>query len=265
MSLVTHYFTAQNSLYTDLIDEFPTLRYDRVRSVRSWARLVDLKLIIFLDLQCSTDFGPDGRVTSLRVIGLCLSLRNMGRSPVDQPQFLAWLIKTFHSKLAEFPHLRVAEINSDLRLLQWATEAAPDISQLPTLAGGQLTYRWGCPKEDFKSVASEGCVTVGVDPVTLEPSGMCTAYFTSCGETEKCDFQDFFGVTSVHTRSGTLHIRIPPSGTCQPTGMSCTFDKNNRFSHLSWPESPMRDRKVERARQYSRTSPQVYWRGHVAR
>lgn len=183
----------QNSLYTDLIDEFPTLRYDRVRSVRSWARLADLTPLIFLDLQCSTDLGPDGRVTSLRVIGLCLSLRNVGRSPKDQPQFLAWLIKTFHSKLAEFPHLRVAEINSDLRLLQWATEAAPDISQLPTLAGGQLTYRWGCPKEDFKSVASEGCVTVGVDPVTLEPSGMCTAYFTSCGETEKCDFQDFFG------------------------------------------------------------------------
>lgn len=175
----------QRDEYSDLIDDFPTMHFDRVHSVRSRAELTDLNLEIYLDLQCSADRGPDGRVSSMRVVGLRLELDSYKTMQYtnEELQFLPWLITTFHSKLTVFPHLRVAEIRSDLNILQHAAKAAPKISQLPTL-GGQLIYRWGCPQRDFGAVDSEEYYTAGVNPITLEPSGMCVVDILDCATAE---------------------------------------------------------------------------------
>jgi hypothetical protein len=174
-----------------VIDEFPTIPFDRTRSIRFHPQLKTYDFEICLDLQLSATLRPDGHVASLRVIGLRLELYSLqiDKHSKQIQRLFPWLIQTFHSKLPEFPHLRVAEIRSSLGILHLATKAAPEIKQLPTL-GGELIYRWGCPRRNFKTVdTEEGCYTVGVDPARLKPSGMCVVHFTCCAAADNLAFR----------------------------------------------------------------------------
>lgn len=92
---LNHYLTVESDAYGELIDEFPKLRFDRERSVRTQVTLGDSDLQIYLELQCSANLRPDGRVASLRVIGLRLKFYSYQQTTeyTDEIlQFFPWLI-----------------------------------------------------------------------------------------------------------------------------------------------------------------------------
>lgn len=124
-----------------------------------------------LSLQCSQDLQANGTITSPRVVGLKLHLNWRG-PPIDEDlEFVPRLIDVFHSKLPAFPHLRVAELRAPLSPLRHAVKVVPQISNLPTLRG-RLLYRWGCLRDEFAApLENTTAQLIGVDPVTLEPSG----------------------------------------------------------------------------------------------
>lgn len=156
-----------------MIDDVSGILFDRSRSIRSSANFKDSKLHIEVDLQCLAEMASDGSLASLRVVGLRLEFQaHAAPEEVTEPQLqiVPWLIRIFHSKLTEFPHLRVAEVRSPLPFLQRAAKVSPEISQLPSL-GGQLLYRWGCYTENAKALQSTEYWTTGVDPITFELSG----------------------------------------------------------------------------------------------
>lgn len=161
--------------YTNLADEVATIAIDRSRSVRAVSYFNDSDLAIYLNLQCETHLRPNGALAAVHVVGLLLQLW-VPSSPTESQDrdhrhvIISRLIKYFHDKLSTFPHLRVVELCAPLIVLQHAVEVAPEISQLPTL-GGRLLYQWACPQTDFKDTQSPKYDAIGVDPVTLEPTG----------------------------------------------------------------------------------------------
>lgn len=168
-------------MFSDLIDEDPrvSFQFDRSRSLRLFSSLDDAASddSVVLDLQCSAHFAENGDLTSLRVVGIKIEYKppfHIDETTLDDDgdelRVLPWLLAFMHTQLALFPRLRVAEVRAPLPCLRYATTVSPELCQLPTL-GGVLPYRWGCPRADFESVETLGCDTVGVDPVTLEPSG----------------------------------------------------------------------------------------------
>lgn len=101
-------------------------------------------------------------------------------------QYFVKIIKLFHSSLSAFRYLRVAEFRAPLRALKLAVEVAPEISQLATL-GDQIQYQWGCTRKEFEELADRneyaGYKYIGVNPVTLQPSGafkfLCVSVISS--------------------------------------------------------------------------------------
>lgn len=175
-----------------LVDEIPGVNIDRSRSVRASASTLhagshDLKLEITVQLQCEVDLAPDRRTpVSVRVVGLRLDIVEHNgftapRGDVLDPEwdFVPSLIQLFNANLPLFPHLRVAELHANLRLLQHAVKIEPGVSRLPTM-GGRLQYQWGCPRRSFRELPRElvQFQCIGVDPNTLEFSGTLIVVIT---------------------------------------------------------------------------------------
>lgn len=174
--------------YSGLIDEVPGITVDRSHSVRSSVSFDDSGLLIFLDLHCEAEVLPDGALAALRVVGLVLEFRSGSSRPHPrdkQLQLVPRVISFLHSALPSFVHLRVVELRAPLVLLRHAVRVSAEVSRLPGL-GGESLYRWACPRKDFESARSAGCESVGVDPVTLEPTGACV-YLLMCGVFDETD------------------------------------------------------------------------------
>lgn len=161
---------------TDLIDNVPGVTWDRSLSVQLVASFAD-DLSIQLKVQCSAVRTRNGRLASLRIVGLNLEVRTSYRQEItdQEVQLLALVIRDFHTLLPAFSHLRVVALCCwELSVLKQIVKFAPDVSQLPEL-GAQQVYRWGCPLSHFDSESvrsmSDRYRYVGVDPATLEPTG----------------------------------------------------------------------------------------------
>ena len=119
--------------------------------------------------------------TSVHLIGLKLRVSRAYHSGMDEGSeqwpYVPWLIKVFHSQLFAFPHLRIAELGSNLEFFQFTVRNSPEISQLP-VPGWLAVYRWACPSEDLEtqSEVSARYSYAGLDPATLEPSGMSIVF-----------------------------------------------------------------------------------------
>lgn len=162
--------------YTDLIDHVPGVTWDRSLSVRFNASFAK-GLLIGLKVQCSAVRTHNGRLVSLRIVGLNLEVETFHSHKItdQEVQLLALVIRGFHTLLSAFPHLRVVALCfQDLSVLKQIVKFAPDVSQLPEL-GAQQVYYWGCFSRYFYSESvrsmSHTYKYVGVDPATLEPTG----------------------------------------------------------------------------------------------
>lgn len=177
-SPAANHLITTDGYYTALINEAAGVTWDPSLSVRSVACFAE-DLVIELDMQCSAVRTTNGRLASLRIISLKLEFGrqydNHKALTDHEVKLLASVLRGFHSKLPQFPHLRVAELRSPLSLLQEVVKVAPDVSQLPDL-GAERLYRWGCPRKDFYSAHSSKLKYrfIGVDPPTLEQTGMWT-------------------------------------------------------------------------------------------
>lgn len=175
-SSVAYHPTIPDRSDTDLIDDVPGVTWDPSLSVQLEASFAD-DLSIKLKVQCSAVRTHNGRLASLRIVGLNLEVETfdtLGLTDQDV-QLLALVIRGFHTLLPAFPHLRVVALCfQDLSTLKATVKFAPDVSQLPEL-GAQQVYRWGCFPHSFDSESvrsmSDTYEYVGVDPATLEPTG----------------------------------------------------------------------------------------------
>lgn len=168
--------TIPDRLYTDLIDDVPGVTWDPSLSVGLDSYFAE-DLLIGLKVQCSAVLTPNGRLASLRIVGLDLEVCTFDRQEItdQEVQLLALVIRDFHTLLSAFPHLRVVALCfQDLSVLKQIVKFAPDVSQLPEL-GAQQVYHWGCFSRYFYSESvrsmSHTYKYVGVDPATLEPTG----------------------------------------------------------------------------------------------
>lgn len=124
-------------------------------------------------LQCAAEVGPNGLPMVLSLVGITLEFTcESERIPIPEEDLLyaGVVINVLHSKLPLLPHLRAVELRADLPILQRAAKIPPEVNKLLE-PGGPLSYRWGCPRKDFKHINTAGRTTIGVDPITLEPTG----------------------------------------------------------------------------------------------